>query len=213
MRSQLSAPASASFRHHTAQGDDLLLRETSHRCLNDLQLIVSMLALQGSRATNPAVRQALKDAMERVAILARARSAMHREQHQGLECALRQVCEALFPQAEPRSILISLVSRREAPALSERQVTAIALVVHELVTNAIKHAFKGQGGQISVTIDRNGDNGATIIVEDDGVSLGQAVTGSNGLGMSLAKRLMASVGGLFIPPRSGSKAFELRVTV
>lgn len=213
MHSHLPAPASAPSLRHAAQGDDLLLRETTHRCQNDLQLIVSMLALQGSRATVPAVRQALEDARERVAILARARSAMHREQHQRLECALRQVCEALCPQAEPRAIVISLVSKCEAPALPERRVTTIALVVNELVTNAIKHAFADKGGQISVTIDRNGDGGAVIVVDDDGLPLGRSVTGGNGLGMSLAKRLMASVDGLFIPPTNGSKAFELRMTV
>ena len=45
---------------------ELLLRETNHRCSNDLQLVVSLLALQSQRATSPEARQALTDAMERV---------------------------------------------------------------------------------------------------------------------------------------------------
>lgn len=84
--------------HGTRQPElnsELLLRETNHRCGNDLQLVVSLLALQGRRATNPNVRQALGDAAERVAILARARSAMHRDRLPTLETALRQVCEAV----------------------------------------------------------------------------------------------------------------------
>lgn len=71
------------------QRDDLLLREMSHRCNNDLQLVVSLLRLQSRRATVPEVRQALADAAGRVSILARARNAMHRESSLSLEAALR----------------------------------------------------------------------------------------------------------------------------
>ena len=59
-----------------AQGDDLLLRETNHRCTNDLQLVVSLLALQSKRAASLEAREVLADVMERVAVLARTRTAM-----------------------------------------------------------------------------------------------------------------------------------------
>jgi two-component sensor histidine kinase len=189
-------------------GDDLLLRETNHRCSNDLQLVVSLLALQSRRADNPEVRRALADAMERVSILAHARNAMHRAPT--LQSALRQVCDALQAQAEPRSILISLESTDEEDGLSHMQKTALALVVNELTTNAIKHAFEeGVSGHIRVSIKRNGGGAVVVLVDDDGLPFPEALNG--GLGMGIVKRLMASVGGLFIPPPSGSKVFELRV--
>lgn len=100
---------------HPAQGDDLLLRETNHRCSNDLQLVVSLLALQSRHAANPEVREALADAMERVSVLAHARRAVHQERPETLELALRQVCAALDAQAEPRSILVSLKPFVHAP--------------------------------------------------------------------------------------------------
>ena len=112
MASNLS-PASSGLRP-SVLGDDLLLRETNHRCSNDLQLVVSLPGLQSRRAATPKVRQALADAMERVAILARARNALYRERPPSLEVALRQVCEALQAQAEPRSILISLEAFQHA---------------------------------------------------------------------------------------------------
>ena len=71
--------ARVSTTFHPSPDPDLLLRETNHRCSNDLQLVVSLLALQSRRAAVPEVRQALADAMERVSIIARARHAMHRE--------------------------------------------------------------------------------------------------------------------------------------
>jgi len=195
-----------------AQGDDLLLRETNHRCSNDLQLVVSLLGLQSRRAASPEARQALTDAMERVSILARARSAMHRDRPPTLQAALRQGCEALHAQAEPRSILISLEAVHEVHGLSPTQITTLALVVNELTTNAIKHAFEeGKSGHIRMSISKNGTRDVIIIVDDDGLPFPEAT--GNGLGIGLVKRLMASIGGLLIPPPPGSKVFELRVPV
>lgn len=193
---------------------DLLLRETNHRCSNDLQLVVSLLALQSQRATNPEARQALTDAMERVSILARARSTMHGDQKPSIEAALRQVCEALHAQAEPRSILVSLQVTDDVDGLTPNEVTTLALVANELATNAIKHGYKdGKAGHIRVTLGRTTAGDVSVIVDDDGLPLADtARPDHSGLGLGLAKRLTASIGGLFIPPEPGSKAFELRVS-
>lgn len=196
--------------HQQELTHELLLRETNHRCGNDLQLVVSLLALQGRRAANAEVRQALSDAAERVTILARARAAMQRERAPSLETALRQVCEALHAQAEPRSIVISLKAFQEVDGLHASQITALALVVNELATNAIKHAFEdGVTGHVHVSVNRHGSRDITITVDDDGLPFPDAE--GNGLGIDLVKRLMASIGGLFIPPPAGTKLFELRV--
>jgi two-component sensor histidine kinase len=198
-------------RHH---GDDnLLLRETNHRCSNDLQLVASLLAVQSQRATNPEARQALTDAMERVSILARARSTMHADQRPSIEAALRQVCEALHAQAEPRSILVSLKVTDTVDGLTPNEVTTIALVANELATNAIKHAYKdGKSGHIRVTLGRTPSGDVSVIIDDDGLPFPELDRPNpSGLGLGLAKRLTASIGGIFISPESQSKAFELRL--
>lgn len=76
-------------RRRPDRSDELLLRETNHRCANDLQLVVSLLGLQSRRAASYEARQALTDAAERVAILARARSALNRDRRPSLEEALQ----------------------------------------------------------------------------------------------------------------------------
>jgi len=213
---QGSAGLSNSVRNTSShlQDHDLLLRETNHRCSNDLQLVVSLLALQSQRATHPEARQALTDAMERVSILARARSTMHGDQKPSIEAALRQVCEALHAQAEPRSILVSLQVTDDVDGLTPNEVTTLALVANELATNAIKHGYKdGKAGHIRVTLGRTPAGDVSVIVDDDGLPLAETVRPDrSGLGLGLAKRLTASIGGLFIPPGPGSKAFELRVS-
>ncbi|WP_254606378.1 sensor histidine kinase [Sphingomonas bacterium] len=197
------------------QSDDLLLRETNHRCSNDLQLVVSLLALQSRRATSDETRQALADAMERVAVLARCRSTLYRDRHLSLKAALRQVCEALHAQAEPRSIRVFLTVAQEVDGLSSTEITTLALVVNELATNAIKHAYEeGKSGQIEVTLDRNAGGDVTVTVDDDGLPFPESkYAAADGLGLGLTKRLMASIDGLLIMPPPGGKAFELRVPV
>lgn len=194
--------------------DDLLLRETHHRCSNDLQLVIGLLELQSRRSGSDEARDALGEAAQRVAVLARARNALNRNRQPSLEAALQQVCEALQVHAEPRSILVSTHVESDVRDLSPAQTSTIALVVNELATNAIKHAFDGTGGHVRIKIGAKPGRDLTITVDDDGRPLRDAppLAGS-GLGLGLVRRMMASIGGLLIPPPPGSKTFELRVPI
>lgn len=148
--------------------------------------------------------------MTRVAVVARIRQAMQRDRPPSLNVALLQVCEALRVHAEPRNVLISLHAGEGACSLSETDVATVALVVNELATNAIKHAFaEARRGHVWISISPQTARGVTVVVDDDGSAFPDVI--GSGLGMGLVKRLMASIGGLFIPPAPGSKLFELRV--
>ena len=193
--------------------EDLLLRELSHRCSNDLQMVVGLLAMQSRRVQSEEARIALTDATERVAVLARSRAMLQRKEPLTLESALQQVCAALQSQAEPRGILISLTVSKQCDGLSQQQVTTLALIVNELVTNAVKHAFhEGKGGCIRICVQEQDSAVLTITVDDDGTPFMEAMrTRSGGLGLDLVTRLMGGVGGILIPPTDGSKVFEMRV--
>ncbi len=197
--------------------DDLLLRETNHRCCNDLQLVVSLLGLQSRRVASEEARSALSDAAERVAVLARSRATIIQQRAPDLAATLRQVCEALQPYAEPRSILISFRIDQALNGLSANRITTLALVVNELVTNAIKHAFEeGANGRITVAVRRNAGGDVVVTVDDDGLphpDQSGRIGNGLGLGLGLARRLMASIDGLLIAPISPAKKFELRVSM
>ena len=197
----------------TAPNEDLLLRELTHRCSNDLQMVVGLLSMQSKRMQCDEARVALTDAMERVAVLARSRAMLQRNERLTLEAALLQVCEALQAQAEPRGILISFTVSEACDGLSKQQITTLALIVNELITNAIKHAFHdGNGGRIQVCAKRHDGTALKITVEDDGSPFEKmASPTSGGFGLDLVTRLMGSIGGLLIPPANGTKSFELRI--
>jgi two-component sensor histidine kinase len=155
----------------------------------------------------------LAEATARVAVLARARVELDHPGQPSLLSALRQVCEALQSQAEPRSISISVEVAHDLQGLGATEITTLALAVNELATNAIKHAFcEDRTGQISIAARMDGARQALIIVDDDGLPFSEAASaGRSGLGLTLVKRLTESIGGTLVTPRQGSKCFEMRV--
>lgn len=197
----------------SSQPSDLLLREMGHRCVNDLQLVVSLLALQSRRTANIEVRRALTDAMQRVGILADARAYLLKDALPTLESALRAVADALSSQAEPRGIVLTLELAHPAAGLSPIQITTLALVINELATNAIKHAFDGDyGGQVRIYVRRLNNLTLCIGVDDDGRPFPKVdECRRDRMGLSLARRLVDSVGGFLIMPASGSKSIEVRL--
>jgi two-component sensor histidine kinase len=191
---------------------ELAAREASHRCANDLQLIVSLLSLQSRRAKNDEVREVLRQTADRISVLALARSSL-RHRQPSLEAALQLVCSALNCHAEPQSVLISLKFATEAGEFSAAQVTSLALCVNELVTNALKHGFEaGQGGHVRIEVDRHPDDQLAITVDDDGLPVQPySLRNRAGLGLELVQGLLGSIGGSLQLPVEGSKVFEMRI--
>ena len=202
-----------------SRATNLLLQETNHRCSNDLQLIVSLLSLQSRRAPSAETRTAMAEMMDRVGVLARARANLNGNTNPSLESALRQVCVALHSAAEARSILVSLEVTGRIDGLSQTDITTLALIVNELATNAIKHAFEEDvGGSVTITAystaHANGGHEAVIIVDDDGLPFPEVDDRRhNGVGLPLANRMLESIGGRIVLPANGSKCFEIRVPI
>jgi two-component sensor histidine kinase len=207
--------AQAARNSETAAFSDmqLLLRETTHRCSNDLQLVVAMLALLARRATQAETKMVLEEAAERVSILAHSRASALSSEKQGLASTLRHVCEALNAQAAPRSILIMLEVDQGCDRLHETIVAPVSLAVNELATNALKHAFREDASGHIQVIARTEGNRILITVEDDGLPMDQKEAAGGGLGFGLIRRLIASCGGTFQPPEPGSKRFVLSVPI
>lgn len=209
------AHATATTRSAYGLTDDepmqLLLREVTHRCANDLQLVASMLQLQRRKASNPEVQEALEDAANRVNVLAKSRDHARRREPT-LESALKHVCAALGSQTEPQSVLMTLEFSTMADGLSDDQITCLALCVNELATNAIKHGCAGGSGHIAISVGKKDDGRLTIAVEDDGAPFApKGMDEPTGLGLDLIRRLLQSIDGELREPDNGSKRFEIVV--
>lgn len=174
---------------------DILLREANHRFKNNLQIIASLLELQG-RNQDADTRAALAAAAERVHIIARVHERF-RPTAVGGSISLRDFLEELGADLGTglrgsRPIAVQ-VSADPVEVELERAVQ-IGLIVNELVTNALKYAFPdGGGGTIEISLRLANDDTAEIVVRDDGV--GCHARAEPGLGTRLVTLLARQLGG------------------
>ena len=194
---------------------EALLQDTSHRIGNSLATVSSLLGLQMLRSTSEEVKQALEAARSRVHAIASA----HRRLRLGddLETAsadefLDAVLQDLATTASsPKAV--SLVGEVDAIVISARDATTIGILVGELVTNALKHAFPdGRSGRILVRLKRNDAGVPTLCVIDDGVGVrDETQLGEGGLGSVIVKQLAHQFGG--VPAYQRRPVGGLEVTV
>ena len=189
-------------RHLKAALDrhQVLLKEISHRVKNSLQIVSSMLHLQASTADDEGITAQLADASSRVSAVGRA---YERLAYDGdvENIDLRTYLQAVCADAMNASCNCKLhFDGADGIWLYADRAISLALIVNELVTNAVKHAFpNGHEGHIFVRLVRQDANTALVSVRDDGIGLPPDfdLGMGKGLGMrivtALAKQLGADI--------------------
>ena len=163
-----------------------VLREVDHRVKNNLQLIASLIQLQHRRADDEAERHTLQTVLERL----NAVTTVHRRLFQGdplqFEVAdfIRDLTPDLAAAAGRDDITIAL--NLEAVQIAASSAAPLALVINELMGNALKHAYPpGRPGRIAVTL-RGDDQACVLTVADAGVGLQDRAPG---LGLTIVRLL------------------------
>jgi len=181
-------------RRHGLQEREALLAELHHRVKNNAQATSSFLGLQASRATDPVVATALRGAAARVLLAALVQDRMFRVGNDELV----ELGEELAATGRAALDLMARSGIRLHIQLDDKiyvpvwRAAALALMVNELVTNAVKHAFPRRGGTISLQLRRDQDDWAELRISDDGIGLPSRpplAGAQNGLGLDLARRL------------------------
>jgi two-component sensor histidine kinase len=172
---------------------DATIREVHHRVKNNLQTVAALLRLQARRIQSDEGRFALQEAMRRVATIA----LVHETLSEGLGEAVDfddVVGRTLSLAVELAAPNASVQIRREGRfgELRADNATPLALVLTELVTNAVEHGLRDRGGTVTVTAERNGTSLRTVI-RDDGVGLpeGFSAVSSGGLGTQIVQALVS----------------------
>jgi two-component sensor histidine kinase len=189
----------------------LLLREINHRVKNSLGIVSSMLLLQAASEEDDRLKGELEQAANRVNTIARAHSRLYQTsdfERLDVGAYVKEICTDLPVPAEKKVLV-------EAPTgliLSTDRAVSFALIIVELVTNALKYAYDGEEGSVWVDLSRE-KNSLVAIVRDTGKGLPEsfAPKNSRGLGMrivlGLAEQLDAE---LTIRRRDKGAEFELR---
>ena len=179
---------------------EALLQDANHRIGNSLATVSSLLGLQLLRGKSDEVRAALESARSRVHAIASA----HRRLRLGedFETAsadefLGAVLEDIATTAGSDTKNVQLQGEFDSIVVGARDATTLGILVGELVTNAVKHAFPaGRSGTISVTLKRDQSGVPMLRVIDDGVGIaGGQLPADGGLGSVIIKQLAAQFGG------------------
>jgi two-component sensor histidine kinase/integral membrane sensor domain MASE1 len=178
---------------------DVLLKEIHHRVKNNLQVVSSLLTLQALAVTDDTVKSQLDVTRERI----RSMAMIHEQLYHSRDLAqvdLGEYARALLGHlvtalaVEARDVRID-AAIDEVPISIEAAVPA-GLLLAELVTNAMKHAFPaGRAGTIRVAVSRGADGRVELVVADDGVGMPAPVAAdrSQTLGLELVATFAAQL--------------------
>ena len=168
---------------------DLRIREQRHRVKNDLQIIMAMLHLQQD-GESLEVRLALDAAYQRVGAIARLYEQMVAPDEAHVTDAKAQLLELVRSSRllAPAGVTIAADFDSRPWLLPAGDGASVTIIAHELVTNALKHAFPtGSGGRVTVVLEHVGTCD-TLSVADDGVG-----TGAGGATLHLGRRIVRAL--------------------
>jgi two-component sensor histidine kinase len=181
----------------------VLLRELHHRVKNNLATVAGILSLQRRRTKSPEVRHTLAESVNRVQGLAATHDLLSHEDvsEARVDDIARKIVGVANANLRPPETHITFEVAPCPIVIPSRAVTILALVLNEMVSNAIKHGMDGlPEGKVTI---RGYEEGGLVIVQviDPGAQLKQWQPGeeenSEGLGLSLIKNLVGDLGGTF----------------
>lgn len=180
-------------RLHDLQARTTLLHEADHRVKNTLQMIAALVATQMLAVPEGPARETLAAALRRIETLA----TLHRRLHQSDDVAqvaltdvVQDIVTDLLGAAGRSDVAVTLdLAPMRVPA---EAAAPLALIVNELVTNALKHAFPDRPGRLTVRVgsadDRAGARGIVEVV-DDGPGMPTTVPDGATFGTTIVRML------------------------
>jgi two-component sensor histidine kinase len=199
---------------------DATIREVHHRVKNNLQTISSLLRIQGRRLGNPEAKMAIEESVRRIRSIALVHETLSRGAGEELE--FDEILHQLTRMAEEGLVMperaVQFTVDGDAGELRAEVATPLAIVVSELLQNALEHAFPDghPGGHVRIVLENDGVE-LCVRVEDDGVGLppGFSLETNSSLGLTIVSALVDSEmsGVLSMESPANGTVVELRIPV
>jgi two-component sensor histidine kinase len=195
----------------------VLLKEIHHRVKNNLQIVCSLLSMQIDAVANgSAAMDPLKEAHSRVVAMSLVHEYIYRSDSLAdldFSKYIAALSERLFSVycIDPSRIRLELDVK--AIHLTVNDAIPCGLVLNELLSNSLKHAFRdGRKGVIRVSFARTGSEDVELAVADDGVGLpaGFRVEESLSLGLQVVRTLTHQLGAELHVDGEAGATFRLR---
>jgi len=183
----------------------ILLDELNHRVKNNMMMLKSLLSVAARTSKSSEARAVLDEASKRVAAMAAAHRVLYDTPDAvnfGAEPFLGAVCETakqMFPSG------VHLDCEADPIQLPNDIAMPLALIINELLINAVKYGLAGNGqGTIRASIKRGG-GGISLVVEDEGPGFELCSVRSSSSGLRLVEGLVRQIGGTFEVSRHPSR--------
>jgi two-component sensor histidine kinase len=197
--SKRRAEAEAARATREQERVELLLRDLNHRVGNNLATISALLGLQINRTPVGPARSAIESARDRVSAIGIAQRRLRLGadlQSVRLDEFFESVLQDVFA-AIPRAERFTIQRDFEPVLIGSRDAVTLSVVMNELITNAVKHAFpSGRSGTINVGLRLDAAGVPVMSVSDNGVGMpAEAMQANAGLGATVIERMSQQYGG------------------
>jgi two-component sensor histidine kinase len=192
---------------------EALLREIHHRVKNNLAVVCSLLYLQSTRTEDAATQRILQESQDRVRSMALVHESLYRSDNLAEvnfgEYA-QNLIASLFRAYGPAAARLTVQTNIAPVRLTIERAVPLGLVLNELMTNALKHAFPGERtGVVRAALRQEGDE-LCLCVTDNGVGLPAGFDAEQvpSLGLRLIQILARQLDGQFriAPANPGAEA-------
>jgi len=171
-----------------------MIQEIHHRVKNNLQVIAALLRIQSRRCVHKETQRALLEAVQRILSVAVVHEFLSEADARVIN--VRELAQRIITQTQQGMLSPDqhIQLRLEGPSLylPAQQATTCAIIVNELIQNAVEHAFGEAGrGKITVFLGEEGDVVQISIVDDGrGLPKGFTLDGTESLGLQIVHTLV-----------------------
>lgn len=191
-----------------------LTNEISHRIKNNLQIIVGLIAFEVRSTPKPCV-QGYRSMQTRIGAIAQLYDLISHSSRGGavaVDGYLREIAKSAAAGLLGETSRIKIEVKAEALEIDPERAVPFGLLVNELVTNAIKHAFPDGAGRVVLGAVQLGDD-MELSIADDGVGIPTvgAVKSAEKRGGDYVAIFVRQLGGSILPPEADAPGTTVRV--
>jgi two-component sensor histidine kinase len=195
---------------------ELLLSEIHHRVKNNMQIIISLLQLQSQQVQDKSYISILKESENRIRALALIHEKLYRSKdlsHINCQEYILDFVQLLLELFGVNDKIELKIDINQAIQLNLDQAIPLGLIINELITNILKHAFPSMkaGAKIEVTLVDLGDDSLELVIADNGIGLpaGFDWQKTDTLGLKLVKMLAKQLGDDILCRSDSGVIFEI----
>jgi two-component sensor histidine kinase len=195
---------------------DVLLKEVHHRVKNNLQVIISLINMQLRHGAGAPAKSALAECRSRIQAIALIHDKLYLSSNYSnipFSEYVRGLVDSIGRATGAAKSGVALELQAESVGLPVDKAIPCGLILNELITNALKHAFPDdRTGRIRVGLANSGGREVSLSVADDGVGLpeGFDLHSPGSLGMQLIVTLTEQLGGTIQASTDRGTRFEIR---